>query len=212
MTVTTRGWAAGLAVVMCALGADAGWGDGLPVGTTGIGAGGSYATIEGNTRFGSDFGAGGGYHLLLRYTASRHISLGADFQNQTYGGQTSAPVGDLPAVEKLVMTAFEAEFLYFRNRNADASQYFLMSVGLYRPELRAQDNQDLFPGENFMFSAGLGVELYLRENWVIDLRGRGIGYVGDGIADQERDEIEPTTSSLSFGIQGQAAIIYYILK
>jgi len=213
MAFMKRGWAA--AVVACLLPAAAA-AQGTPPGTAAFGAGGSYGNILGDSRFGNDFSTGGGYNLLLRYVASEHVSLQANFQNQSYSYDGVVAADEEVPITRLVTTSFEASMLFFRNRNADASQYFTVGLGLYRPEIRLEEDPNypsaLFPGENFMFFGGLGVELFLRENWAIDIQARGIGYVGDGIADQEEGTIEPTGNNISFGLVGQAALVYFILK
>jgi opacity protein-like surface antigen len=215
MGFTMKGWAAvvvfaaGLGLSPAAVRAQ-----GLPVGTVGLGAGGSFGSMVGDSWYGNKFSTGGGFNLLLRYTATRHLSVGLNFQNQSYSGKgallreenTDTPINDL------VMTTYEAAFLFFRNRNADASQYASLTLGFYRPELRIGDSDTVFPGGNVMFSGGLGVELYLKENWAIDLQGRAIGYLGDDIAPGQEDETNPPGNNLSFGLHAQAAIIYFILK
>jgi hypothetical protein len=184
-------------------------------GTVGLCAFGDYATLTGESRLGLDFKSGGGYGLDIRYTLNPHWSLGLSFHNQTYGA-----VSDVKntGVDKLVSTEVVGEAYYYRDRNVDAAQYVVLGVGFYRPEIHRADEDILFPGENVFLSAGLGAEVFLRENWGIDLSARGLGYLGEGIADQERDgtvgDGTPMTAQGSFavGLQVQAGIIYYLTR
>lgn len=183
-------------------------------GTVGLSAFGDYATLTGQSRLGLDFKSGGGYGINIRYTLDPHWSLGLSFHNQTYGA-----VSDVKStgVDKFVSTEVLGEAYFYRERNVDPAQYAVVGVGFYRPEIHRADEDILFPGENVILTAGLGVELFLRENWGLDLSARGLGYVGDGIADQERDPTDgsdPVTAQGSFavGLQVQAGIIYYLTR
>ncbi len=184
-------------------------------GTVGLSAFGDYATLTGESRFGLDFKSGGGYGIDIRYTLNPHWSLGLMFHNQTYGA-----VRDVKSagVNKLVSTEVVGEAYYYRDRNVDAAQYVVLGVGFYRPEVHYEDEDILFPGENVILTAGLGVEVFLRENWGLDLSARGLGYLGDGIADQERDgtvgdgTLVTAQGSFALGLQVQAGIIYYLTR
>ena len=146
-------------------------------GTVGLSAFGDFATLTGQSRLGLDFKSGGGYGIDIRYTLNPHWSLGLAFHNQTYGAVRGAKsIG--AEVDKLVSTEVTAEAYYYRDRNVDAAQYAVLGVGFYRPEVHRTDEDILFPGENLFVTAGLGVEVFLRENWGIDLSARGIGLPG----------------------------------
>ena len=184
-------------------------------GTVGLCAFGDYATLTGESRFGLDFKSGGGYGINIRYTLNPHWSLGLTFHNQTYGA-----VRDVKSqgVEKLVSTEVVGEAYFYRDRDVDAAQYAVLGIGFYRPEVHYTDEDVLYPGENVILTAGLGVEVFLRENWGLDLSARGLGYLGEGYADQERETAAaagtPITPQGSFavGLQVQAGIIYYLTR
>jgi opacity protein-like surface antigen len=175
-------------------------------GTVSLGLGGSFGLVTGNSRFGLDFDSGGGYLFALNYAVTPNISLGLNFQNQTYNW-----VDGEPRYDNLVVTTFEGHARLYRKRGTDASQYVMAGIGVYRPEFRIGDTETVFPGDGFLFTGGAGVELFLRENWALDLSARGIGYVGNGISDQEFETVEDT-GNLSFGLHGQLAIVYFMLK
>ena len=121
-------------------------------------------------------------------------------------------------VDEMVSTEVIGEIYYYRDRNTDAPQYLMMGLGFYRPEIIYEDEDILFPGENLVVTAGLGVEVFIRETWGLDLSARGFGYLGEGIADQERDgaagDGTPITAQGSFavGLQAQVGLIYYLTR
>ncbi len=190
-------------------------------GTVGLSVFGDYGAIAGNSRYGLDFNNGGGYGVTLRYVVGPHWSLGLFFQNQSYdaqAGAVSGPQTEEAAVDKLVMTEYMADLYFYRDRKADASQYLVAGIGFYRPEVRSNQVTNtsgtvVFPGENLVVSAGLGVEAFIREDWGIDLSGRVFGYLGKGLSDQELDNPDVTgTGSFAAGFQLQAGLFYYLMR
>lgn len=175
-------------------------------GTVAMGGGGGYGLITGEARYGLDFDSGPGYNVMLKYSVSRHVALGFNFQNQSYQW-----VDGEPQYDDLVLTTFEGHVYFYRSRDADANQYAVLGLGIFRPELRRNVGETVFPGEGLILTAGLGTELFLRENWAIDLSGRALGYFSEGIADPELDIIE-SSGSVSFGLTGQIGILYYLIK
>lgn len=179
-------------------------------GTVGLFGGAQYATVTGDNRYGNDFDSGFGFNLGLRYVLGRHFSLGVDFQNQSYDAKNTARPVEV-GVDNLVITGIGGELLYYRNRNSNASQYLVFGVGFYRPEIRVSDSEVIFPEESLALSAGLGVEIFIRENWGLDLSGRAIGYFGDGVAAIEEGEI-PSEGSFALGLQARAGLMFYLIK
>jgi hypothetical protein len=182
-------------------------------GTVGLSLFGGYGTVTGKSRYGYDFAEGPGYGITLRYTVHPHVSLGLFFENQAYdavpGLMTSG--NDPVAINKLVSTQVMADVYFYRDRNLDVSQYAVFGLGFYRPEIHLPNKDVLFPALNLVLSAGVGAEVFIRENWGLDLSGRVFGYFGDGLADQERDPL-PDEGSLSIGLQGHVGFIYYLLR
>jgi hypothetical protein len=185
-------------------------------GTVGLSGFGDYGYMTGNSRYGLDFTSGGGYGVTLRYVVDPHWSLGLYFQNQTYDARTTAvsgPPDEEAPVDKLVVTDVMADVYFYRDRTIDASQYLVAGLGFYRPEIRSSGGTVLFPGENLVLSAGAGVEVFIRENWGLDLNGRGFAYFGDGLSDQELDNPDVKgTGSLAAGFHVQVGIFYYLLR
>jgi opacity protein-like surface antigen len=138
-----------------------------------------------------------------------HWSVGADFQSNRYGARTSEPGG----ATKVQMTNVQAELYYYRDRNQDASQYLVLGVGFYRPELHNDAEEVSFPGENLLLTVGVGAELFFKENWGLDIGARALGYLGDGFTDQEKaDAALQIPGNFSFAIQGQIGLLYYLLR
>jgi len=188
-------------------------------GTVGLSLFGAYGTVTGESRYGFDFSEGPGYGITLRYTVHPHVSLGLSFQNQSYDaipGLTTLDADSI-GIDELVATQVMADVYFYRDRNMDASQYAMVGIGFYRPEIHLVETDDfggdqiIFPSENLVLSAGVGAEVFIRENWGLDLSGKVFGYFGSGRADQEG---EPPTDegSISFGFQGQVGFIYYLLR
>lgn len=171
-----------------------------------MGGGGGYSLINGEARYGLDFDAGPGYYINLKYSVSERVAVGFNFQNQGYQW-----VDGEPQYDDLVLTTFEGHIYFYRDRDADANQYAMLGLGIFRPELRRNVGETVFPGEGLILTVGLGTELFLRENWALDLSGRAIGYFSEGIAPSEMDTIE-STGSVSFGLTGQLGILYYLIK
>jgi len=176
-------------------------------GTVGLTLSGSWAVITGDSRYGNGFDNGPGLTFGLRYVLGSHWSMGLSFYSQTYDAKP-----DTTGLTKLRMTNVIFDTYFYRDRNTDASQYLSLGIGFYRPELhRASDVA--FPGENFLVSLGLGAEIFIRENWGVELSGRAFGYVGEGVTPQETATgTAEATGNFSLGIQGQVGIIYYLLK
>ncbi len=189
-------------------------------GTVGLTIFGGYGTVTGQSRFGYDFGEGPDYGVTLRYTIHPHVSLGLSFMNQNYDAVQGLTTLDADSVgiDKLVATQVMADVYFYRDRNMDASQYAMVGIGFYRPEIHLVNTDEtlygeqiMFPSENLVLSAGVGAEVFIGENWGLDLSGRSYFYFGSGRADQEP---EPPTNedSLSFGFTGQVGLIYYLLR
>ncbi len=174
-------------------------------GSIGLSAFGDFGWITGQARYGLDFSHGGGYGVTLRYVASPHASLGLYFQSQTYTAKDQAKLDQ--GVKKLVSTQIMGDLYYYRDRAADASQYLVVGVGFYRPEIHFQSDEILFPGENLVVSGGGGAEVFIRENWGLDLSGRAFAYFGKGVG--ERETIT-AGGSVSIGLTAQIGLLYYL--
>jgi hypothetical protein len=182
-------------------------------GSIGLGAGGGYGIVTGSSRYGSEFDEGVGLDIQLKYVVSPHWSMGLGFQSQTYVSTTEAYAER--GLDKLVMTGFRLDTFYYRDRDQSASQYAVLGLGIYRPEIHHVGEGDVsFPGENFELSFGLGVELFIGESWGLELGGRGITYFGDGMSPEE--ELDPTvgefSSDITLALRGQAALFFYLLR
>lgn len=192
-------------------------------GTVALGGGGGYGLTAGEGRYGLDFGGGGSYHFVIRYTAAPHWVLGFHFQNQNFSWEdairTETDTYAIEPYDDMVMTTFEGQICWYPASQVDSRQYLFAGVGVYRPELRRSKEDVVFPGENIFLSLGLGTELFLRENWALDITGRGMALFGTGYADPEVNgltdfELQQVrdTPDLSLGFQIQAGILYYVLK
>jgi len=185
-------------------------------GTVGLSAFGDYGLMTGNSRYGLDFKGGGGYGVTIRYVVGPHWSLGLYFQNQSYDareGAVSGPPDEEAPVDKLVVTDVMGDVYFYRQRGIDASQYLVAGLGFYRPEVRAGDGTIVFPGENLVLSAGAGAEVFIREDWGLDLNGRAFGYFGNGLSDVEVDNPDVKgTGSFAAGFHFQVGIFYYLLR
>ena len=200
-------------------------------GTIILGGGGGYGSITGASRYGSEFGGGGNYFFTGKFMVSRNMAIGVYFQNQSYGEEALLP--SLPTfgeVTEAVLVTYEAHAIYYFNRLADASRYIDVGIGLYRPELRSSDVGTGFPDSGFTFSAALGAEVFIRPQTALDFALRGVGYVGEGYVQPEIDvftgpspddpealeqweedkALFEDTGNLSFALQGQVAILFYL--
>lgn len=177
-------------------------------GTVGLSGGGSYAVMKGDSRYGTGFDTGVGLNLGLRYVLGPHWSMGVSFQSQAYDGVPS------DTLRKVQMTDISVDTYFYRDRQADASQYVVLGVGFYRPEIHVSDSEISFPGENLRLSLGVGAEIFFRENWGLELSGRAVGYFGDGLTDQERRDVNfpKPAGDFSYAFQGHVGILYYILR
>lgn len=215
--MTTRWvWAGFAAAVLAAPQAGEAQSLAIRQGSIGLGAFGAYGTIMGDSRLGRDFQNGGGYGVDLRYVVGPHWTMGLIFQNQIYQPESSDTAED-----KLVTTGLSFNVYYYRQRGMDVSQYLFLGVGFYRPEVhfvQIVDEQEVeqvsFPGENLALTGGLGVDLFIRENWGINLSGRAIGYFGDGISKEEELAVPPVTATgdVALGLIAQAGLFYYLGK
>lgn len=186
------------------------WADGRVErpGTVGLSLGGAYGVLTGNSRLGLDFEAGLGYNVSLRYVLGRSWSLGLNFHNHTFDAVPDArPQG----TDKLVVTNVSGQVYYYRNRSLDAAQYAVLGLGFYRPEIHLGEGEISFPGENLLVSAGIGAEVFIKENWGLDLGARAVGYFGEGIGDFEAGTISPD-GNVAVGFHGQVAVLYYLLR
>lgn len=180
-------------------------------GTIGLTAGGAYGMITGQSRYGRDFTDGAGITVGLRYVLSPHWSTGATFASQAYqAGTTAAAEG----TDKVQMTNVLLDFYYYRDRNTDASQYLVMGLGFYRPEVHDSAQEISFPGENALLSVGAGAEVFIRENWGLELSARALGYFGRGFTPQELADTTTrlTDSKVALGLHAQVGLIYYLLR
>jgi hypothetical protein len=191
-------------------------------GTVGFGGGGGYGWVTGPGRYGVEGNSGGNYFFSLKYMMHPRWALGAFFQHQNYSWEGPA----LPSLEaqgftyeSIIMNQFEAHLIRYFKRDADASSYLDLGLGLYRPELRGGEDTVSFPGENLVASLALGTEIFLREQWALDLSAKGTAYFGKGYTPQENTAVDDEdldaiqgTDPYSFGLQLQVGILYYILK
>lgn len=178
-------------------------------GTIGIGVSGLYGGITGDSRYGNDFDSGFGVTFNGRYVLNEHWSLGLGFFAQSYD---ATPERRAEGFTKLKASTIVFETYYYRNRRADAAQYLLLGLGVYRPEVHVSGEAlVLFPSENLILEAGLGVEVFIVESFGLELSGRVYGYLGEGYAPQELDEVDPS-GNFSIGFQGQVGILYYVLN
>jgi hypothetical protein len=189
-------------------------------GTVGLSLYGGYGWVTGESRYGLDFDTGWGLGVNIRYVLGPHWSLGLNFQNQSYDAVTAAQ----DVYKKFTVTDAVFDVYLYPNRTLDSAQYFVVGVGFYRPEVHRTDGTIQFPGENILLSGGLGMEVFIKENWGLDLSGRAYGYVGDGYADQEKSQtpcsetenVEPcfpgVDGDFSVGLVAQVGLIYYIMR
>jgi hypothetical protein len=176
-------------------------------GTLGLTMSGTYGVITGNTRYGNQFEDGPGLTLGVRYVAASNWSVGLSFFSQTFDAKP-----DTTGLDKLRVTDITLDLFFYRDRNADASQYLMIGIGFYRPEMHFSGEEITFPGENLLLELGLGAEIFIKENWGLELSGRAFGYVGDGLTAFEVNEGVEPDGNFSVGIQGQVGIIYYLLR
>ncbi len=179
-------------------------------GTVGLSLFGDYGLVTGKSRYGLDFEGGGGYGVNLRYVVNPRWSLGLYFQHQDY---SSKPEAERETnVKKAVMTQVIGDLYYYGKRNLDSSQYLVLGLGFYRPEIHYTEEEVGYPGENLVVSAGLGAEVYIRENWGLDLSVRSFGYFGSGLAEGDRTQGITSNGNFSVGLQAQAGILYYLVR
>jgi hypothetical protein len=179
-------------------------------GTVGLGVAGGYGIVTGNSRFGSEFDDGWGLDFYLKYVVNAHWSLGLGFQSQMYESTTQAFNQGL---DKLQMTGIRGDIFFYRDRAQDASQYLVLGVGIYRPEIHYTAEDVGFPGESAELSLGLGAEIFIGESWGLELGGRAISYFGDGQSpEDEAAGAEPFDSNVSLAFRGQAGLFFYILR
>jgi hypothetical protein len=212
MRQTLHGWAAlgGAAALLIAMPA-AGQNRVDRVGTIGLSVSGLYGAVTGNSRYGQEFSSGPGMAIGLRYVTSRHISLGLSFHSQRYdANETGQALDDLD----LRMTDIRFDTYYYRDRGANAPQYFLVGIGLFRPEVRHSANEISFPTENLVLCAGMGAEVFIRETWGLDFSARATGYFGNGFSPEEIAAGDQTVSEGNFsaGFQGQIGLFYYLAR
>jgi len=182
-------------------------------GSIAIGGGAGYGIITGDSRFGSEFDQGLGIDILLRYVLGPHWSMGLGFQSQVFDATPEAQTAN--GEDKLQITDIRFDTFYYRDRSKDASQYLVLGIGLYRPEIHYQGESNVsFPGENLELSFGMGAEIFIGETWGLELGGRAIGYFGNGLTTEEEanPDIAPPTSSVALGLRGQAGVFFYILR
>jgi len=195
-------------------------------GTVAIGGGGGYGVMTGNSRYGLDFDNGGMYYITLKYMIGRRTALSAVFQNQSYGWKGPGLLDEegvpIPTAvwESLVMNTFEGHFIYYLKRDTDTSTYMDIGAAVYRPELRGAGLDTGFPSLGGALIGALGTELFLRENWAIDLQARGVAFLGDGYTSTEKllgddehvaGQIDDT-GNVSVAGQISVGLLYYILK
>jgi len=183
-------------------------------GTIGISGYGSYGWITGQSRYGLDFNTGFGLGFTLRYVTSPHWAVGLNFQQQNFGSNSDAILeGETAGLDKFSLTDILFNLYYYRERKSDASQYLVMGVGFYRPEIRWTDGTTSFPGENLILQGGLGIEFFIRETFALDLSGQAYGIFGDGYTTQEKSDPDfVADGSFSVVLAAQVGILFYILK
>ena len=214
MTVSSVRGLAAAAIVLCLVASKA-----LAVpssriernGSIALSGGVGYGIATGDSRFGADFDQGLGIDFQLRYVLNPHWSMGLGFQSQVYDANDAAAA---KGEEKLQMTDIRFDTFFYRDRSKDASQYLVLGIGLYRPEIQYQENNISFPGENLELSAGLGAEVFIGETWGLELAGRAITYFGDGLSpEEEHDPNVPTPpSNVTLALRGQAGLFFYITR
>ena len=182
-------------------------------GSIAIAGGAGYGIIVGDSRFGSEFDQGLGIDILLRYVLGPHWSMGLGFQSQVYDASPEAQAAN--GEDKLQITDIRLDTYFYRDRSKDASQYLVLGIGMYRPEIHYQGEGNVsFPGENLELSFGMGAEIFIGETWGLELGGRAIGYFGNGLTQEEEanPEIAPLTGDVALGLRGQAGVFFYILR
>jgi hypothetical protein len=176
-------------------------------GTIGISGYGSYGWITGPSRYGLDFSSGWGLGFTLRYVTSPHWAVGLNFQQQNYDAYSNLEL------KKFTVTDILLDLYYYRERRSDTSQYLVLGLGFYRPELLYQDETTSFPGENLMLQGGLGIELFIRETFALDLSGQAYFYFGEGYTVQEEAQTDfEADGNFAVGLVGQVGLIFYITK
>jgi hypothetical protein len=181
-------------------------------GSIALGGGIGYGLVTGDSRFGSEFDQGMGIDILLRYVLGPHWSMGLGFQGQVYDATAAAQSAN--GEDKLQITDIRFDTYFYRDRSKDASQYLVLGIGLYRPEIHYEESNVSFPGENLELSLGLGAEIFIGETWGLELGGRAIGYFGNGLTTEEEadPDLAPPTSNVALGLRGQAGVFFYILR
>jgi len=203
---TLAGWAAVLCALVVAVPAS-GQSRVEQPGTLGLTMSGTYGLMTGNTLYGNRFDDGAGLTLGVRYVVASNWSVGLSFFSQTFSA-----VPDTTGVDKLRVTDVTLDLFFYRDRNADASQYLMVGIGFYRPEMHFAGEEITFPGENLLLELGLGAEVFIKENWGLELSGRAFGYVGDGLTPLDISQGVESEGSFSVGLQGQVGLIYYLLR
>jgi len=216
MTVLRMGGLAAVTAMLCLATTEAGAEPSSRVernGSIALAGGAGYGIITGDSRFGSEFDTGLGIDILLRYVLGPHWSMGLGFQSQVYDATPNAVTAN--GEEKLQITDIRFDTYYYRDRSKDASQYLVLGIGMYRPEIHYQGEGNVsFPGENLELSFGMGAEIFIGETWGIELGGRALGYFGNGLTQEEEadPDLAPPTSSVALGLRGQAGVFFYILR
>lgn len=181
-------------------------------GSIALGGAAGYGIVTGDSRYGSEFDQGWGLDLLVRYVLGPHWSLGLGFQSQKYDAQPAANTAT--GVDKLQITDIRFDTYYYRDRSKDASQYLVLGIGMYRPEIHYDEESIAFPGENIELSLGMGAEIFIGETWGFELAGRAIGYFGNGLTTEEEADpnTPPPASDVTLGLRGQAGLFVYITR
>jgi outer membrane protein with beta-barrel domain len=149
--------------------------------TVSVGIQGSYGLMRGSSRLGDGFDHGPGYAFRVRYMVSSRAAIGFSFENQNFG-----PVADYVQENALVspdttltMTTVGAEGILYVHRERETHPYLVAGFGYASPDVVFRDQGSRRTNEGPFFTAGVGLEHFLKPRISLDFTLRGYAEIGN---------------------------------
>ena len=147
-------------------------GGGAPPRQVGIGMQGQFGTLLDGAKLGSEFAAGPGLTVRLRYRMRYERAIGFSFESQTFDARNPQPPDSLFAPERLTFITSGVEFYKLYGTRTRTTRMLSLGLGLAQVSERLRDGETFYPNDGLYLSAGAGVERFFWNSWAWDLSAR----------------------------------------
>lgn len=142
-------------------------------GQLGVAIQGQYGSLTSGGGLGSDFSAGSGLSVRLRYRLRFERAIGVSFERQTFGVRKEQPAESLFAQKSLVLMNSSIEFYQLFGTRGRTTRMLSAGFGLVQPSKKLNDGEIKLGGDDVLdgafISLGAGLERFVYQSLGLDL-------------------------------------------